>query len=130
MLLALGTIKEHVVPVCRVKVLDRLELEAGGLDVAPHRDHLLQGPEFVGIARETPAAVSTGGLVVVRLLSVASEIVDEVGDDVGSARLPRELEVLAGEHVPIEAKAELHRVQKQSIQGNYRQLALPEATKP
>ena len=40
----------------------------------------------------------------------AAKIVDQVGHDVRSAGLPRELKVLAREHVPIETKPQLHRI--------------------
>ena len=38
----------------------------------------------------------------------AAKIVDEMRYDVGGARLPRELEVLAVEHVPVKAEAQFH----------------------
>jgi hypothetical protein len=38
----------------------------------------------------------------------AVKVIHQVGDDVRSPGLPRELKVLAGQHVPIEAETELH----------------------
>src|SRR6185312_8821814 len=101
-------VEEDVVPVGRIEVFDRLELEPRRLDALPEDVQLLRRPQLVGIAREPPAEIRARRLVVPRGVRAAPEIINQVGDDVGRARLPRELEVLAGEHVAVEAEAEFH----------------------
>ncbi len=85
----------------RVEILDRLELEPGGLDVASNLDEFLERPELVRIARETPTPVRAGGLVVGPAVPAAFEVIDEMSHDVGGASLARELQVFARKHVTV-----------------------------
>jgi hypothetical protein len=64
---------------------------------------------MVGIAGPTPALVGAGWLVM-GARSVGLKVIDQVGNDMRSAGLPRELKVLASEHVTIQPQAEFHSV--------------------
>ena len=95
-------------PVGRIEILDRFQLQAAVVDFAAQRRQLVDRPQPIGVAGAAPAVIRAGRLVVARVLAAVFEIVDEVGDDVRGAGLSRELEVLAREHVSVEAEAELH----------------------
>ena len=107
LLALLRPVEQHVVPVGGVEVLDRFEFQPGRVDLAAQRRQLFDVHKLIRVAGQAPAVVCRSAdcrsVVVPRL-----EIIDQVGHDVRSAGLPRELKVLAREHVPIEAKPELH----------------------
>ena len=102
--------EQHVVPVGWIEILDGLEGEACSFDLAPQGDEFVEGPEPVGVAGQAPAAIGAGGLIVVHAMSPVSKIIHEMRHDVRGSGLARELEMLAREHVAIEAEAELHGV--------------------
>ena len=90
----LRAVEQHVVPVGRIEVFDRFELEAGGVDLALERDQLVDGPQLIGIAGQAPASLGAGRLVVARIVRARLEIVDQVDHNMSGPGLPRELEVL------------------------------------
>ena len=116
-----GAVEQDVMPVGGIEVLDRLQLEAGGLDLAPQGHKFVERPEFVGVAGDPPPPVRAGRLVVAPGVPAAAEIIDQMGHDMGRAGLPREMEIFAREHMAVEAEAELHGCPKVARAGVRRQ---------
>src|SRR6185437_14223021 len=102
------SVEEHVVPMRRVEVFDRFELEAGSLHFTAQRGQLVGRPKPVGVAGQAPPEIGSSRLVVPRDVRATSEVVHQVSYDVRSACLARELKILAREHVAVETEAEFH----------------------
>ena len=105
---ALRAIEQNVVPVGRVEVLDGLQPQPRGLHLDADLHQLRERPQLMGIAGQPPAIVRARGLIIVFPMHAAAEIIDQVRHDMRRARLPRELEVLARQHMAVEAEAEFH----------------------
>jgi hypothetical protein len=99
--LLLRAVEQHVVPVGGVEVLDRLQRKPLGVDRPLQIDEFLQRPDLIRIAGIAPTALRAGRLVVVRAVASALKVVDKMHHQVRSAGLPRELKVLASQHMPI-----------------------------
>ncbi len=95
------SIEQNIVPMRRVKILNGFEFKARGVDLFAKSDKFIQRPDAFGIARQSPALVRAGGLVVARIMRAAFEVIHEVRDDMGCAGLPRKLEIIARQHVTI-----------------------------
>jgi hypothetical protein len=92
-------------PEARREVLDRRHFQPTGPHVLHQRRQLFVSPEPVTGAITPAALVAT-----VDLRILAGEIVGEMRDDVGRARLQGKLKVIRGELLPVEPKADFHLV--------------------
>jgi hypothetical protein len=63
----LRAVQQDIVPVGRIEILDRLDLQPGRVDLPPERGQLLIGPQPVRIAGQPPAGVVADRLVARRL---------------------------------------------------------------
>ena len=95
-------------PVRRVKIFNGLQLQAFGLQVLAQGDEFRRRPELAGIAGQAPAALGAGGLIVARIVRATFEVIHQMRHNVRGARLPRELKMLAREHVPVKSEAQFH----------------------
>jgi hypothetical protein len=85
----------------RVEVFNCLQLQSTVVNLTAEGDQFVHGPQLFRIAGAPPTQVGAGGLVIARIVFAAVEIVDEVGHDVRSSGLSRELKIRARQHVPI-----------------------------
>ena len=95
-------------PVCRVKVFDAFQLQPGGVDLLLQGSQFFVCPEFVGIARETPARVIAHRLVARMIAARRAEIIHQMHDDMRAAALPCELIMVRVKLVAIKAQAKFH----------------------
>ena len=97
-------------PVRGIEILDGGEHQAGVFNFAAKLLQFIDRPEFLGIARNTPWLVFPARwLIVPRIDRAIVEIVDQVNHHMSAARLPREVVVIARQHVTIEAQSKFHR---------------------
>ncbi len=104
MFLFAGTIQQYVVPVGRVEVLDRFQLESLAVDCGLQLRQFLQRPQPAAVGGNTPAPFSVRRRKVGRL----AEVINQVRNDMRRSNLLGESEVLAGEHVAVEPKTDFH----------------------
>ena len=102
------SVEKHIVPMGGIEVFDRLDGESVRCRRIADRAQLFVGPELVGVAGESPAAVVTERLIDGHVRSRRAEVVDHVNDQVARAALARESEVIVVELVAVESEAEFH----------------------
>ncbi len=90
----LRAVEQYVVPVRRVKILNRLQFEAVGIDFSFDGGKFLKCPKFVGIASQPPAGVVADGLVAGLVAARRAEIIHEMDDEMRAAALLREAVML------------------------------------
>src|ERR1700677_536368 len=100
----LRAIEQNVVPVRGIEVLNRSQSQPGIFNFTAHRREFLGRPNLIWITRKSPGFIlRTGGLVVTWVRRALIEIIDQVNHDVRTARLAREVVVIARQHMTIEA---------------------------
>ena len=104
----LRAVEQHVVPVRRVEIFNRLQFEAVGVDFLFDGGEFLERPELVRIAGQAPAGVVADGLVAGLVAARRAEIIHEMDDQMRAAALLREAVMLRVELVAIKSKAEFH----------------------
>jgi hypothetical protein len=116
-------VEQDVVPVRGVEVLDRLPLQAVRLDVLPDVDQILVAPELSVSLGVSPSHVGFAGGDV-RVL--ATEVVDQMHDQVRDPGLLREAKIVLAQEAAVESKSEIHnaRIRVQSSKYEIRQTPL------
>ena len=95
-------VEKNVVPVRRIEVLNCSKHQTGIFDLFAQPCQFGDRPKFFRIAGHAPGLIlSAGWLIVARIASALLEIIDEVDHHVGASCLPREVVILARQHVPV-----------------------------
>src|ERR1700686_1275388 len=103
-------IEENVMPVSRIEILDRRQRQACILDFLAEGLEFGNSPKFLRIAGHSPRLIlGAGGLIMARIGRALVEIVDQMNHHMRAACLPREIVILARQHVAVQPQAHLHK---------------------
>src|SRR5579863_6389403 len=103
------TVEQNIVPVRWIKILDRSQRQPSIFNFSAKSLEFLRDPKLIGIAGISPGLVlRVAGLVIPRIRSTLIEIINQVSHDMCTAGLAREVIIIAVQHMPVEAKPDLH----------------------
>src|SRR5579872_293091 len=103
------TVEQNIVPVRWIKIFDRSQRQPSIFNFSAKGLEFLRDPKLIGIAGIAPGLVlRAAGLIVPRIGSALIEIIDQVSHDMRAAGLARKVIIIARQHVPVEAKPDLH----------------------
>src|ERR1700752_4629004 len=103
-------IEENVMPMSGIEILDRRQHQACFLDFLAKGLEFGNRPKLLRIAGYSPGFIlDASGLVMPRIGRALIEIVDQMNHHVRAACLPGKIVILAGQHVPVQPKAPLHK---------------------
>jgi hypothetical protein len=102
--------QEDVVPVGRIKILDRGEGKAGIFNLGANSPQFVDRPQLLGITGKSPGLIlSSCGLVVAGIRGTLVEVVHQMDNDVRTTGLTRECIVLACQHMAVHPQSKFHK---------------------
>ena len=95
-------------PVGRIKILNRLQFQAGGVDFLLDGGQFFVRPKPVRVPGQSPAGVVADRLIAGLVAARGAEIIHEVDDEMRAAALSGETVMLRIELMAIKSQAEFH----------------------